>query len=278
MQLTPPFSDTIQSCPEIKGYPHSLLSSPEPWTFPHEFRVNEKRTTRAKLKIFIDTSHEVHPNKGAGHFLSIGYREVGCFNIEIFQEIANKLLSLKKLIDISSRLTWRNYMLEITPKRIEQMIYVVRGQKVMLDSDLAELYCVLTKYLNKAVTRNIDKFPNDFMFKLSQKEFESLRFQFGTFKNATRGRKYLPYVFTEYGIVALSAVLSSEVATKVNISIVRTFIKMRKLLASEETLSDRVGKLEAGTDKLFRVVFERLDHVENNIPLMPKERKKVGLK
>jgi hypothetical protein len=72
------------------------------------------------------------------------------------------------------------------------MIYVVRGQKVMLDSDLADLYCVLTKNLNKAVKRNIDKFPQDFMFKLSKKEYEDLRFQFGTFKNATKGRKYLP--------------------------------------------------------------------------------------
>ncbi len=169
-------------------------------------------------------------------------------------------------------------MSEITPKKIEQMIYLVRGQKVMLDSDLAELYCVLSKNLNKAVKRNIEKFPSDFMFKLSRQEYEDLRFQFGTFKETTKGRKYLPFVFTEYGIVALSGVLSSNVATQVNISIVRTFIKMRKLLASEESLTDRVGKLEEGTDKLFRVVFERLDYVESNIPLLPKERKKVGLK
>jgi hypothetical protein len=80
-------------------------------------------------------------------------------------------------------------MSEITSKEIEKMIYVVRGQKVMLDSDLADLYCVLTKNLNKAVKRNIDKFPQDFMFKLSKKEYEDLRFQFGTFKNATNGLK-----------------------------------------------------------------------------------------
>ena len=121
-------------------------------------------------------------------------------------------------------------MSEITTKKIETMIYVVRGQKVMLDCDLAQLYCVLTKNLNKAVIRNIEKFPTDFMFKLSKKEFEDLRFQFGTFKTATKGRKYLPHVFTEYGIVALSGILNSEVATKVNISIVRTFIKMRRSL------------------------------------------------
>ena len=169
-------------------------------------------------------------------------------------------------------------MSEITPKEIERIIYVVRGQKVMLDSDLADLYCVLTKNLNKAVKRNIEKFPSDFMFKLTKKESEDLRFQFGTFKNATKGRKYLPIVFTEYGVVALSGVLNSDVATRVNISIVRTFIKMRHLLASEESLTDKVGKLEKGTDKLFRIIFERLENVENKVPLRPKDRKKIGLK
>ena len=134
-------------------------------------------------------------------------------------------------------------MLELTSKEIEKMIYVVRGQKVMLDSDLSDLYCVLTKNLNKAVKRNIEKFPSDFMFKLTRKEYEDLRFQFGTFKSATKGRKYLPSFFTEYWVVALSGVLSSDVATRVNISIVRTFIKMRHLLASEESLTDRAGKL-----------------------------------
>lgn len=169
-------------------------------------------------------------------------------------------------------------MSEIMPKNIEKMIYVIRGQKVMLDSDLAELYGVLTKNLNKAVNRNIEKFPSDFMFKLTKKEYDDLRFQFGTFKDATKGRKYLPTVFTEYGIVALSGVLNSDIATRVNISIVRTFIKMRQLLASDESLTDRIGKLEEGTDKLFRIVFERLDHVEREIPLLPKDRNKIGLK
>lgn len=169
-------------------------------------------------------------------------------------------------------------MSEITPNKIEKMIYVIRGQKVMLDSDLAELYGVLTKNLNKAVKRNIGKFPADFMFALTRHEYENLRFHFGTFKYSTRGRKYLPFVFTEYGIVALSGILNSEIATRVNISIVRTFIKMRKLLASGESWTDRLGKLERGTDKLFRVVFDRLDSLESKIPLLPQERKKIGLK
>jgi hypothetical protein len=120
-------------------------------------------------------------------------------------------------------------MSEITPKEIEKMIYVVRGKKVMLDSDLADLYCVLTKNLNKAVKRNTEKSPVDFMFKLTTKEYEDLRFQFGTFKNSTKGRKYLPSVLTEYGVVALSGVLSSDIATRVNISIVITFTGFRRV-------------------------------------------------
>ena len=129
-------------------------------------------------------------------------------------------------------------MSKVTPKEIEKIIYIVRGQKVILDSDLADLYCVLTKNLNKAVKRNSEKFPSDFMFKLTKKEYEDLRFQFGTFKSSTKGRKYLPLVFTEYGVVAISGVLNSEIAVSVNISIVRTFIKMRHLLASDESLTD----------------------------------------
>lgn len=167
-------------------------------------------------------------------------------------------------------------MADITPKRIEKMIYVIRGQKVMLDSDLAELYGVLTKNLNKAVRRNITRFPDDFMFQLSGIEFDALRFQFGTSKKG--GRRYLPYVFTEPGIAMLASILTSDEAITVNISIVRTFIRMRQLLASDESMIDRIGALEKGTDKLFRVVFERLDKIDKNIPLLPSDRKKIGLK
>jgi len=167
-------------------------------------------------------------------------------------------------------------MSEITAKKIESIIYVIRGQKVMLDTDLAELYGVETKYLNRQVERNEQRFPPEFMFKLSKEEVEKLRCQFFTFNESVKARKYLPFVFNEYGVVALSGVLNSEVAIRVNISIVRTFIKMRQLLVSEESMSDRVGKLEKGTDKLFRIVFERLDEVERNSPLLPKKR--IGLK
>jgi len=168
-------------------------------------------------------------------------------------------------------------MSEITAKKIESIIYVIRGQKVMLDTDLARLYGVLTKNFNKAVKRNIDRFPPDFMFQVTKEEFEVLRFQIGT-SNGSGGRRYLPYVFSEHGVAMLSSILNSAQAIQVNISIIRTFVKMRQLLASEESLSDRVGKLEKGTDKLFRIVFERLDEVERNSPLLPKERKRIGLK
>jgi phage regulator Rha-like protein len=168
---------------------------------------------------------------------------------------------------------------KITPKVIEKMIYIVRGQKVMFDSDLAELYGVLTKNLNKAVKRNIDRFPSDFMFKLSEEEFEVLRFQIGTSKRPARGgRRYMPFVFTEAGIAMLSSVLTSEQAININISIVRTFIKMRQLLASEESLTERLQKLEKGTDKLFRIVFERLDTLDTEVPTLPKKRRRIGLK
>ena len=167
---------------------------------------------------------------------------------------------------------------EITAKKIESIIYVIRGQKVMLDSDLAELYGVETKYLNRQVKRNEERFPPEFMFRLSKDEVKKLRCQFVTFNFSTSGRKYLPFVFNEYGIAMLSGVLNSSRAISVNLSIIRTFIKMRKILESEETLADRIIKIEEGTDKLFRIVFERLDQIESTIPDRPNNRKKIGIK
>jgi hypothetical protein len=169
-------------------------------------------------------------------------------------------------------------MSKITPNKIEKMIYVTRCQKVMLDSDLAELYGVETKYLNRQVKRNSQRFPPEFMFKLSKEEVENLRCQFVTFKESVKGRKYLPCVFNEYGIAMLSGVLNSEQAIIVNIGIIKMFIRLRKYLASDELLVDRVEQLEKGTDKLFRIIFERLDKVEKKIPLLPKDRNKIGLK
>ena len=169
-------------------------------------------------------------------------------------------------------------MSKITTQKIEKIIYAIRGQKVMLDSDLAELYGVETKYLNRQVKRNEQRFPSEFMFRLSKEEVENLRCQFVTFKESVRGRKYLPFVFNEYGIAMLSGILNSEQAISVNIGIIKTFIKLRKYLVSDELLVDRIEQIEKGTEKLFRIVFERLDNVENKIPLLPKDRNKIGLK
>lgn len=153
-------------------------------------------------------------------------------------------------------------MSELTPKKIEQMIYVIRGQKVMLDSDLAELYGVETKMLKRSVRRNIERFPEDFMFELSKSELENWRYQFGTSNNVKMGLRIKPFVFTEQGITMLSSVLKSPRAIQINISVVRTFIKMRQLLNSEESIIDKINSLEKGADKLFKIVFERLDNVE----------------
>jgi hypothetical protein len=162
--------------------------------------------------------------------------------------------------------------------RIESMIYVIRGQKVMLDSDLAELYGVETKGVNRQILRNKNRFPEDFMFKLTSEEFELLRCQNGTSNDGRGGRRYLPNVFTEGGVAMLSSVLTSERAALVNVSIIRTFIRLRSFLAMENSLSDRVSKLEEGTNKLFKVVFERLDAVEDETPILKPNRKKIGLK
>lgn len=162
---------------------------------------------------------------------------------------------------------------------IEKMIYVIRDHKVMLDSDLAELYEVDTKVLNQAVKRNISRFPLDFMFQLTSEECDSLRSQIVTSKVGRGGRRYLPYVFTENGVAMLSSVLSSEKAIQINVSIMRIFTRLRSFLLLEKDLSERVTKLEHGTNQMFKVVFERLDSYEEMVtPKLPGNRKKVGLK
>lgn len=162
--------------------------------------------------------------------------------------------------------------------QIQNMIYEIRGHRVMLDSDLATLYGVETKYLNKQVKRNMERFPDDFMFQLTVEEYESLRFQFGTSNKGKGGRRYQPLVFTENGVAMLSGILNSKQAVQVNIAIMRTFTKLRSFLAMENSVEGRVDKLEQGTHKLFKVVFERLDDIEEQItPKLPPNRRKIGL-
>jgi hypothetical protein len=128
---------------------------------------------------------------------------------------------------------------------IESRIFTIRGRQVMLDSDLANFYGSETKYINRAVSRNIDRFPPDFAFRLSPDEFESLRCQFGTSKNSRGGRRYMPFVFTEQGVSMLSAVLNTNIAIKISIQIIRAFVDLCKSNADINLLNSRIDRLEA---------------------------------
>ncbi len=143
---------------------------------------------------------------------------------------------------------------------IQNKIYLIRGMKVMFDKDLAELYGVLTKNLNKAVNRNIERFPEDFMFQLTKEEMDSLRFQIGTLK---RGQhiKYMPHVFTEQGVAMLSSVLNSQRAIYVNIQIMRTFTKLREMMASHKDLARKIEEMEKKYDHQFKVVFDAIKQI-----------------
>jgi hypothetical protein len=167
-------------------------------------------------------------------------------------------------------------------ENIEAMIYKVRGQNVMLDSDLAKLYEVETKALNRQVRRNLSRFPDDFLIEPNLSELEDLRCQFGTANHLTvwnYKRRTPPMLFTENGVAMLSTVLNSERAIQVNIAIMRTFTKLRSFLSMGNSMEGRVGNIEKGTHKLFKIVFERLDTLEEQItPKLPANRKKIGLK
>ena len=141
---------------------------------------------------------------------------------------------------------------------IERRIYFVREQKVMLDSELAELYQVPTKVFNQAVRRNRTRFPKDFMFQLSRAEDESLRSQIVTSKIGRGGRRYRPYVFTEQGVSMLSSVLNSERAVQVNIAIMRAFVRLREMVGSNKELATKLEALEKKYDGQFRVVFQAI--------------------
>jgi hypothetical protein len=143
---------------------------------------------------------------------------------------------------------------EIVPiERIAARIYLIRGQKVMIDSDLAALYGVGTKVFNQAVRRNGDRFPEDFMFQLSKEEFKNWRSQIVTSNpGAKMGLRYAPYVFTEQGVAMLSSVLRSKRAVEINISIMRAFVKLRQLLATNEDLA----RMVATHDRQITVLFE----------------------
>ncbi len=160
---------------------------------------------------------------------------------------------------------------------IESRIYLIRGQKVLLDSDLAALYEVETKTLNRAVKRNRERFPEDFMFQLSVEESrELLRCQIGASNQGRGGRRYRPYAFSEQGIAMLSGVLNSRRAIEVNIAIMRTFVRLRQLLATHEELARRLEQLEWRQNEQghqIEAVFETIQHlIEAPAEQEPKRR------
>ncbi|EHQ25502.1 ORF6N domain-containing protein [Mucilaginibacter paludis] len=166
----------------------------------------------------------------------------------------------------------------IPDETLMSKIYFIRGQKVMLDSDLAELYGVETRRLNEQVTRNADRFPDDFMFRLNEFEFDSLMSQIATSKRG--GRRKLPYVFTEHGVLMLSSVLNSKQAIKVNIQVMRIFTRIRKMFMDNTELRleiEMIKKKLDNQDKNLEIVFRYLDELIDKNE-RPKERKRIGYK
>ena len=155
-------------------------------------------------------------------------------------------------------------------ERIEKRILILRGQKVMLSTDLAELYQVAPKVLVQTVKRNIERFPSDFMFQLDFQEVSRSRSQFVTLKRG-QNVKYLPYAFTEQGVAMLSSVLKSKRAVQVNIEIMRAFVRLRQLLSSHRDLARKLAALEQKYDAQFKVVFDAIRHLM--APPEPKPRR-----
>jgi hypothetical protein len=163
----------------------------------------------------------------------------------------------------------------VPAERIEHAILVLRGQKVMLDSELAALYEVPVKALNQAVKRNLDRFPEDFMFQLSQEEATSLRSQSVTSKAGRGGRRTEPYAFTEQGVAMLSSVLHSQRAVHVNIEIMRAFVRLRQMLQQNAELARKLAALERKYDGQFKVVFEA---IRDLMTPAPKEKPRIGFR
>ena len=162
----------------------------------------------------------------------------------------------------------------VSQEIIETRIIFVRGKKVMLDKDLAQLYGVETKALKRAVKRNVDRFPDDFMFQLNKEEYdELLRYQFGTLKRGQHS-KYLPYAFTENGVAMLSSVLNSERAIKVNIQIMRTFTRLREMLMTHKDLKEKIEAMEKKYDYQFKIVFDAIKQLLE--PPEKSQKKKIG--
>jgi hypothetical protein len=163
---------------------------------------------------------------------------------------------------------------------IQNKIYEIRGQKVMLDFDLAELYEVETRILNQAVKRNLRRFPPDFMFKITQLEWKMMLSQFVMTYPAKRPKTAPPTAFTEQGLAMLSGILNSQKAIEVNIAIMRAFVFIRQYALSHKDLTEKLKELEAKYDKQFEGVYEALDYLikKDNQETRQKQRKQIGYK
>ena len=169
-----------------------------------------------------------------------------------------------------------SYKTKIAPVlRIEEMIFLIRGQRVMLDSDLARIYGVKLKRLNEQVARNAERFPNDFAFQLGIQEFANIRSQIAT--ASKRNIRYLPWVFTEYGALMLASVLNSATAVEASVRVVRAFVAMREQLAAHKGLAQRLKELEnhvSGHDKAIQNLFEAIRQLIE--PPLPENRRQIG--
>ncbi|PIR68863.1 DNA-binding protein [Candidatus Nomurabacteria bacterium CG_4_10_14_0_2_um_filter_30_12] len=195
-----------------------------------------------------------------------------------------KNIKLNKKQNLNRQGLVKTQLILIPSETVMSKIFLIRGKKVMIDSDLANLYGTKTKELNLAVKRNLERFPIDFMFKLNKQETEiwksqidihstvNLRLQFET-SNKRGGRRYLPYVFTEEGVAMLSSVLNSKRAIQTNIQIIRTFTKLREMLMTNKELREKIEKLERKYDQNFRIVFQTIQSFlkEDN-----KSKSKIG--
>lgn len=162
----------------------------------------------------------------------------------------------------------------IPNEQIEKTILVLRGQRVILDADLAQIYGVTTKRLNEQVRRNLDRFPDDFMFQLDEMEDEALRSKFAT-TNTYGGRRTKPFVFTEHGALMVGNILNSPVAVAASIQVVRAFINLRKMLASHVELARKLDSMERKYDHQFKVVFDAI----RELTLIPEQpRKRIGIR
>jgi len=161
----------------------------------------------------------------------------------------------------------------LTPTQIRSLIYNIRGKAVMLDSDLAELYRVDTYRLNEAVKRNRKRFPENFMFQLTEQEFNSLRSQIAISKPGRGGRRYIPFVFTEQGVAMLSGILNSDIAIEMNINIMRAFVQIRRLGLTVVEMKRKIDTLEQKYDYQFKIVFDSLRSI---LAPEPKNKRQIG--